>query len=50
MSRPSFSRTDLTVPASGEIVFDAPFDTRWHAAARLVGVDLDLLSSEAGHA
>jgi putative transcriptional regulator len=40
----------LTVPASPEILFDIPFERRWHAAARLLGIDLATLSSDAGHA
>jgi putative transcriptional regulator len=40
----------LTVPANMEILFDIPFDKRWRAAAALIGIDLDLLSTEAGHA
>ena len=40
----------LTVPATEEILFDVPFDQRWRAAAALIGIDLDLLSPEAGHA
>lgn len=40
----------LTVPADERILFDTPFEQRWHAAARLLGVDLSTLSSTAGHA
>ncbi len=40
----------LTVPATEAILFDVPFDQRWRAAAALIGIDLDLLSPEAGHA
>jgi len=40
----------LTVPANTEILFDIPFDERWRAAAALIGIDLDLLSTEVGHA
>jgi putative transcriptional regulator len=40
----------LNVPATAEIVFDMPFADRWAAAARALGVDLTLLSPEAGHA
>ena len=40
----------LSVPAVDEIIFDTPFEERWEAAARLLGVDLSLLSSEPGHA
>lgn len=40
----------LSVPASGEIIFDTPPEKRWDAAARCIGVDLNLLSSQSGHA
>jgi len=42
--------TWLNVPASAEIIFDTPVEKRWHAAASLLGVDLQLLSSDTGHA
>lgn len=40
----------LSVPATNEIIFDTPFESRWRAAARLLGIDLATLSSDAGHA
>ena len=40
----------VAVQATAEIVFDMPFEERWTAAAEALGVDLTLLSSEAGHA
>jgi putative transcriptional regulator len=40
----------LSGPADRDIIFRLPVDQRWHAAARLLGVDLDILSNEAGHA
>jgi len=40
----------LSGPADPSILFDTPADRRWAAAAALLGVDLNLLSSEAGHA
>jgi putative transcriptional regulator len=40
----------LSGPASNHIVFDLPYEQRWEAAAALIGVDLKLLSGEAGHA
>lgn len=40
----------LTVPADERILFDTPYEDRWHAAARLLGVDLATISSHAGHA
>jgi len=40
----------LTVPANEEILFDLPFQDRWQAAADLIGIDLNQLSSQTGHA
>ena len=40
----------LSGPADTAIVFETPYDQRWEAAAALIGVDLTLISGEAGHA
>lgn len=40
----------LSGPADPEILFNTPNEARWKAAAALLGVDLDLLTGEAGHA
>ena len=40
----------LSVPADRAILFDLPPARRWEAAARLLGVDLNMLSSDSGHA
>ena len=40
----------LSGPADQSILFDLPAEQRWEAAARLLGVDVHLLSTEAGHA
>ncbi|MCB1728747.1 MAG: YqgE/AlgH family protein [Gammaproteobacteria bacterium] len=40
----------LSGPADQSILFELPAERRWEAAARLLGVDVNLLSSEAGHA
>lgn len=40
----------LCAPASLQILFDIPVENRWHAAAALMGVDLDNISTEIGHA
>jgi len=40
----------LNGPADLHTLFDLPPDQRWNAAAKLLGVDLNLLSGEAGHA
>lgn len=40
----------LSTPADPAVLFDTPVSERWAAAAALIGVDLRLLSSDAGHA
>ena len=40
----------LTVPADEKIIFDTPFEQRWLAAGRLLGIDLATISLTAGHA
>ncbi len=40
----------LSGPADEKIIFSLPAEARWRAAAHLLGVDLNLLSGEAGHA
>lgn len=40
----------LTVPQDAEILFDLPAEQRWKAAATKLGIDLNLLAGEAGHA
>lgn len=40
----------LSGPADPHLVFETPVEERWEAAAALLGIDLHLLSSEAGHA
>lgn len=40
----------LSGPVEQAILFDLPAEDRWEAAARVLGVDVNLLSSEAGHA
>jgi len=40
----------LSCPATEEILFNTPLDKRWQAAALLLGVDLQLLSNQTGHA
>ena len=44
------ANTWLSGPASSKIVFDTPSEQRWQAAAALLGIDLNLLSSDTGHA
>ncbi len=40
----------LTAPVSTQILFDLPFNERWEAAIRSIGVDIHKLSDVAGHA
>jgi putative transcriptional regulator len=40
----------LNGPADPRILFDTPVEQRWEAAAALIGVDIHILSSDAGHA
>jgi putative transcriptional regulator len=40
----------LTLPADSSIIFDTPFHLRMNAAAARLGVDMNLLSAQAGHA
>src|SRR5574337_635280 len=40
----------LTVDASPEIIFDTPVEKRYERALSLLGIDLRMLSQEAGHA
>lgn len=39
----------LSGPADQRILFELPLEERWEAAAKLLGVDLNLLSSDVGH-
>jgi len=40
----------LSAPADGEVIFNLPFEERWQAAGRLLGIDLTRISTVAGHA
>lgn len=40
----------LSAPADRAILFELPPPHRWEAAARLIGVDLNRLSTDSGHA
>jgi putative transcriptional regulator len=40
----------LSGPADTRLIFDVPYQERWESAVRLLGVDLERLSGEAGHA
>lgn len=44
------SNSWLSMPADAGIIFETPVEQRWQAAARLLGVDLSLLSGDSGHA
>ena len=40
----------LSCQANKDIIFNTPVENRWQQAAQLLGVDLQLLSHDAGHA
>jgi putative transcriptional regulator len=40
----------LTLPGSAEVIFSTPADQRLGAAAALLGIDMNLISGQAGHA
>ena len=40
----------LSLPADSDIIFDTPIDDKATAAAKSIGVDLNLLSADSGHA
>jgi putative transcriptional regulator len=42
--------TWLTCPADASIIFDLPYDQRLNASAARLGINLSLLTSQAGHA
>lgn len=39
----------LSTPADDAIIFDTPAEQRWQAAASKLGIDMNLLSTQAGH-
>ena len=40
----------LTVPADSSLIFSTPIHQRWQAAAALLGIDIHMISPQAGHA
>ena len=44
------SNSWLTHPADADMIFGTPPDQLWHAAAGAIGVNINLLSGDAGHA
>jgi putative transcriptional regulator len=40
----------LSLPLDEAIVFDTPFEDRWHAVWRRLGIDVARISNQAGHA
>lgn len=40
----------LSAPCDERILFETPFEQRWHAAGWLLGVDLTTISDQVGHA
>ena len=39
----------LSTPATADLIFEVPADQRWQSAAARLGIDLNLISTEAGH-
>lgn len=40
----------LIVPSETSILFEMPIEERWRATARIIGVDIERMSSQTGHA
>ena len=40
----------LTLPANTDIIFETPYERRLNAAAAMLGIDMNLISGQAGHA
>jgi len=40
----------LSCPADEQIIFNTPADKLWQAAANIIGIDMQLLSQDSGHA
>lgn len=40
----------LSAPVDPRLIFDMPFESRWHAAGRLLGIELSLISPISGNA
>jgi putative transcriptional regulator len=40
----------LCAPADPAIIFKTPYEQRWSAAARLLGIDIHQITNYAGHA
>ena len=40
----------LSVAADADLVFDSDFDAKWQRALKKLGIDLTMLSTDAGHA
>lgn len=40
----------LTAPCDERLLFETPFEERWRAAGRLLGIDLATISPQVGHA
>jgi len=50
MDREMAENSWLNVEATEEVLFQQPVDQRWTTAAEQLGIDINLLSGEAGHA
>ncbi|CAA6822681.1 MAG: UPF0301 protein YqgE [uncultured Thiotrichaceae bacterium] len=50
IERELLENTWLTCKTDAALIFDAPLETRWHAASQLLGIDVRLMSGTSGHA
>jgi putative transcriptional regulator len=50
LEREMRENTWLSMPVDARVVFELPFEERWLAAWRFLGIDVDRLSPDSGHA
>lgn len=50
LEREIASNAWLSSPADLRVLFETPVDRRWYTAAQIMGIDLNLLSADIGHA
>jgi len=43
------ANTWLNTPFSKNVLFDTPIDKRWQGAAEQIGIDINQLTTQAGH-
>ena len=50
MEQEVLSNSWLNCPVDKQIIFDTPYDERWHGAVNTLGIDVNFISDVAGHA